>query len=57
MEIVVAGRHTEVSPKFRAHLTDKLAKVEQLAPAPSGSTSSSRTRPTRGSPTARNASS
>ncbi|GEA79776.1 ribosome hibernation-promoting factor, HPF/YfiA family [Cellulomonas uda] len=32
MEIVVAGRHTEVSPKFRAHLTDKLAKVEQLAP-------------------------
>ena len=32
MEIVVAGRHTEVSPKFRAHLTEKLAKVEQLAP-------------------------
>lgn len=32
MEIVVAGRHTEVSSKFRAHLTDKLAKVEQLAP-------------------------
>jgi ribosomal subunit interface protein len=32
MEIVVAGRHTEVSPKFRAHLTDKLAKIEQLAP-------------------------
>ncbi|GEL95134.1 ribosome hibernation-promoting factor, HPF/YfiA family [Cellulomonas composti] len=32
MEIVVAGRHTEVSPKFRAHLQDKLAKVEQLAP-------------------------
>ncbi|UJP39510.1 ribosome hibernation-promoting factor, HPF/YfiA family [Cellulomonas palmilytica] len=32
MEIVVAGRRTEVSPKFRAHLTDKLAKIEQLAP-------------------------
>ncbi|MBT0994645.1 ribosome-associated translation inhibitor RaiA [Cellulomonas sp. DKR-3] len=32
MEIVVAGRHTEVSSKFRAHLTDKLAKIEQLAP-------------------------
>ncbi|CAM5781256.1 ribosome hibernation-promoting factor, HPF/YfiA family [Cellulomonas persica] len=32
MEIVVAGRRTEVSPKFRAHLEDKLAKIEQLAP-------------------------
>jgi len=32
MEIVVAGRHTEVAPKFRAHLEQKLAKVEQLAP-------------------------
>lgn len=32
MEIVVAGRRTEVSPKFRAHLTDKLSKIEQLAP-------------------------
>jgi len=32
MEIVVAGRRTEVSGKFRTHLTDKLAKVEQLAP-------------------------
>ena len=32
MEIVVAGRRTEVSPKFRAHLTDKLTKIEQLAP-------------------------
>jgi ribosomal subunit interface protein len=32
MEIVVVGRHTEVSPRFRAHLDGKLAKVEQLAP-------------------------
>ncbi|WP_029291865.1 ribosome hibernation-promoting factor, HPF/YfiA family [Cellulomonas sp. HZM] len=32
MEIVVAGRHTEVLPKYRAHLESKLAKVEQLAP-------------------------
>ncbi|MGY4643077.1 ribosome hibernation-promoting factor, HPF/YfiA family [Cellulomonas sp. URHB0016] len=32
MEIVVAGRHTEVLPKYRAHLEQKLAKVEQLAP-------------------------
>lgn len=32
MEIVVAGRHTEVSARFRAHLATKLAKVEQLAP-------------------------
>jgi ribosomal subunit interface protein len=32
MEIVVAGRHTEVSPKYRAHVGSKLAKVEQLAP-------------------------
>jgi ribosomal subunit interface protein len=32
MEIVVAGRHTDVAPKFRAHVDNKLAKVEQLAP-------------------------
>ncbi|GIG39661.1 ribosome hibernation-promoting factor, HPF/YfiA family [Cellulomonas phragmiteti] len=32
MEIVVAGRHTEVSPRYRAHLESKLAKIEQLAP-------------------------
>jgi ribosomal subunit interface protein len=32
MEIVVAGRHTEVSARYRAHLAGKLAKVEQLAP-------------------------
>lgn len=31
MEIVVAGRHTEVTEKFRAHVKEKLAKVEQLA--------------------------
>ena len=32
MEIVVAGRHTEVSARYRAHLESKLAKIEQLAP-------------------------
>ncbi|QCB93168.1 ribosome hibernation-promoting factor, HPF/YfiA family [Cellulomonas shaoxiangyii] len=32
MEIVVAGRHTEVTPRYRAHLENKLAKIEQLAP-------------------------
>lgn len=32
MEIVVAGRHTEVSPRYRAHLEQKLEKVTQLAP-------------------------
>jgi ribosomal subunit interface protein len=32
MEIVVAGRHTEVSARYRAHLGSKLAKIEQLAP-------------------------
>ena len=32
MEIVVAGRHTDVSARYRAHVTGKLAKVEQLAP-------------------------
>ncbi len=28
MEIVVAGRHTEVLPKYRAHVEQKLAKME-----------------------------
>ncbi|GAA4628792.1 MULTISPECIES: ribosome hibernation-promoting factor, HPF/YfiA family [Cellulomonas] len=32
MEIVVAGRHTEVTARYRAHLETKLAKIEQLAP-------------------------
>jgi len=32
MEIVVAGRHTEVPEKFRDHVKEKLAKIEQLAP-------------------------
>jgi ribosomal subunit interface protein len=32
MEIVVAGRHTDVPERFRQHVTDKLAKLEQLAP-------------------------
>ena len=32
MEIVVTGRHVQVSERFRAHLDDKLAKVPQLAP-------------------------
>ena len=32
MEIVVTGRHTQVSDRFRAHLDEKLAKIPQLAP-------------------------
>lgn len=32
MEIVVTGRHTEVSERFRQLATEKLAKVTQLAP-------------------------
>ncbi len=32
MEIVVVGRHTEVADRFRRHVEDKLAKVQQLAP-------------------------
>ena len=32
MEIVVTGRHTQISDRFRAHLDEKLAKVPQLAP-------------------------
>lgn len=32
MEIVVTGRHMQVSDRFRAHLDEKLAKVPQLAP-------------------------
>ena len=32
MEIVVTGRHVNVSERFRRHLDEKLAKVPQLAP-------------------------
>ena len=32
MEIVVVGRHVEVPEKFRRHVTEKLQKVQQLAP-------------------------
>lgn len=32
MEIVVVGRHVEVPERFRRHVTEKLSKVEQLAP-------------------------
>ena len=32
MEIVVTGRHVQVSEHFRRHLDEKLAKVPQLAP-------------------------
>lgn len=32
MEIVVAGRHVEVTERFRRHVEDKLAKISQLAP-------------------------
>ena len=32
MEIVVRGRHVEVSDRFREHATEKIAKVERLDP-------------------------
>ena len=32
MEIVVTGRHVQISERFRRHLDEKLAKVPQLAP-------------------------
>ncbi|MCX0276095.1 ribosome-associated translation inhibitor RaiA [Nocardia zapadnayensis] len=32
MDIVVKGRHLTISDSFRAHVEDKVAKVEQLAP-------------------------
>ena len=30
MDIVVKGRHTEISERFRAHVAEKLSKVEKL---------------------------
>jgi len=32
VDIVVTGRHIQVSERFRAHLDDRLAKVAQMAP-------------------------
>lgn len=32
MEIVVKGRNTDVTDRFREHVEDKLQKIEQLAP-------------------------
>jgi ribosomal subunit interface protein len=32
VEILVTGRHVQISDRFREHLDDKLAKVPQLAP-------------------------
>jgi ribosomal subunit interface protein len=32
VDIVVTGRHIQVSDRFRAHLDDRLAKVAQVAP-------------------------
>ena len=32
MDIVITGRHTSVSDRFRQHIADKLTKVSQLAP-------------------------
>ena len=32
MDIVVVGRHADLPEKFRRHVEEKLAKVEQLAP-------------------------
>ena len=32
MDIVVKGRHTEVSERFRTHVAEKLSKIEKLDP-------------------------
>ncbi len=32
MDIVVTGRQLTISDSFRAHIEDKIAKVERLAP-------------------------
>ncbi|MPV37794.1 ribosome hibernation-promoting factor, HPF/YfiA family [Georgenia subflava] len=32
MEIVVKGRNTEIADRFRTHVEEKLAKIEQFAP-------------------------
>jgi ribosomal subunit interface protein len=32
MEIVVKGRNTEITDRFRGHVEEKLAKIEQFAP-------------------------
>lgn len=32
MDVVVAGRHQQLSERFRAHVSERLEKVEQLAP-------------------------
>lgn len=32
MDIIVTGRHTDISDRFRQHLDEKLAKVANLAP-------------------------
>jgi ribosomal subunit interface protein len=32
VDIVITGRHTSVSDRFRQHIADKLTKVSQLAP-------------------------
>ena len=30
MDVVVAGRHQQLSERFRAHVSERLEKVEQL---------------------------
>ena len=32
MDVVITGRHQSVSDRFREHVSDRMAKVEQLAP-------------------------
>lgn len=32
MDLVVTGRHIQLSDRFRAHVADRMGKVEQLAP-------------------------
>ena len=56
VDIVVTGRHVNVSDRFRQHITEKLAKVTQSRPGPAGSRSWSAMNPTAGRPRRANAS-
>ena len=39
VDIVITGRHTQVTDRFRAHLEEKLPKVPHLFPGSRASTS------------------
>ncbi|WP_448073126.1 HPF/RaiA family ribosome-associated protein [Georgenia yuyongxinii] len=56
MEIIVKGRNTEIADRFRTHVQEKLAKIEQLAPRAQRVEVELRTRRTRDRPTRRSGS-